>query len=142
MKLNQEEIKQIIPHRHPFLFIEEMVELRVREYGIGRKTFRDDDDFFKGHFPEKPVVPGVILIESMAQVGAVVLLSDPEFKGKLAFFTGIKNAKFRKSVFPGDTVDYHCEIHKIRGAFGFGHGKAFVNGELVCECEISFAVGS
>ncbi|MDY0074451.1 MAG: 3-hydroxyacyl-ACP dehydratase FabZ [Acholeplasmataceae bacterium] len=142
MRLTQEEIKKIIPHRDPFLFIDEMIELESLHRGVGIKYVRPDEAFFKGHFPGKPVMPGVLIIESLAQVGAVILLSHPDYAGKIAYFTGISNAKFRKSVLPGDMLELHCELTKIRRGFGFGQAKAFVNGELACETEISFAVGN
>jgi 3-hydroxyacyl-[acyl-carrier-protein] dehydratase len=141
MRLSQEEIKQIIPHRDPFLFIDEMIELDSLHHGVGIKYVKPTESFFQGHFPGKPVMPGVLIIESLAQVGAVVLLSHEDYKGKIAYFTAIKEAKFRKSVFPGDMLELHCELTKIRRGFGFGVAKAYVNGELACETEISFAVG-
>lgn len=141
MNLNLEEIKAIIPHRDPFLFLDEIIELQTLKKATGIKHVTDQEFYFKGHFPSKPVVPGVILVESLAQVGAVILLSDEKYKGKIAYFTGIKNAKFRKSVVPGDTLLLNCELTKIKGAFGFGSGKAYVNDELVCEVDISFAIG-
>lgn len=141
MKLTQDDIKAIIPHRDPFLFIDEMIELESLKYGIGVKHVKASDDFFRGHFPGKPVMPGVLIIESLAQVGAVILLSDQAYHGKLVYFTGISNAKFRKSVVPGDTLELHCTLNKIRRGFGFGTAKAYVNGDLVCETDISFAVG-
>jgi 3-hydroxyacyl-[acyl-carrier-protein] dehydratase len=142
MRLTQDEIKAIIPHRDPFLFIDEMIELDSLHRGIGIKYVKPEEAFFQGHFPGKPVMPGVLIIESLAQVGAVVLLSHPDYAGKIAYFTGISNAKFRKSVLPGDMLELHCELTKIRRGFGFGSAKAFVNGELACEADISFAVGS
>ena len=141
MTLTLEQIKQIIPHRDPFLYIDEMIELESLKYGVGLKYVSPDEAFFKGHFPQKPVMPGVIIIESLAQVGAVDLLSHSDYHGKIAYFTGISQAKFRRSVYPGDTLELHCELHKIRRGFGFGHAKAYVNKELVCEADISFAVG-
>lgn len=141
MNLNLEEIKAIIPHRDPFLFLDEIIELKTLDKAIGVKHVTENEFYFKGHFPNKPVVPGVVLVESLAQVGAVILLSDEQYKGKIAYFTGIKNAKFRKSVVPGDTLYLHCEVTKIKGAFGFGAGKAYVNNDLVCEVDISFAIG-
>ena len=142
MRLTQEEIKKIIPHRDPFLMIDEMIELDSLHTGVGIRYVRPDEPFFKGHFPEKPVMPGVLIIESLAQVGAVILLSRPDYAGKIAYFTGISKAKFRRSVFPGDTLELHCELTKMRRGFGFGLAKAYVNGELACETEISFAVGN
>lgn len=142
MRLSQDEIKAIIPHRDPFLFIDEMIELESLKKGIGIKYVSPDEPFFQGHFPGKPVMPGVLIIESLAQVGAVILLSHPDYAGKIAYFTGISNAKFRKSVLPGDMLELHCELTKIRRGFGFGTAKAFVNGELACETDISFAVGN
>lgn len=141
MRLSQEDIKKIIPHRDPFLFIDEMIELESLKYGKGLKYVKPDEAFFQGHFPGKPVMPGVIILESLAQVGAVVLLSHPDYHGKIAYFTGISETKFRKSVFPGDMLELHCELTKIRRGFGFGTAKAFVNGELACETNLSFAVG-
>ncbi|MCR3906384.1 MAG: 3-hydroxyacyl-ACP dehydratase FabZ [Tenericutes bacterium] len=141
MKLNKEEIKQIIPHRHPFLFLDEIIELESLKYGVGVKYVTEDDYFFEGHFPGKPVMPGVLIIESLAQVGAVILLSDPQYKNNIAYFTGIQKAKFRKSVVPGDKLILKCELTKIRKSFGFGLARAYVNDQLVCEAEISFAIG-
>ena len=140
--LNQTQIKQILPHREPFLLIDEITFLEPLKKAVGVKYVKIDEDYFRGHFPEKPVMPGVLIIESLAQVGAVALLSSATYQGKLAFFTGIESAKFRKSVLPGDILTLECEITRIRGPFGFGQGKAYVNGELVCEANISFAVGS
>jgi 3-hydroxyacyl-[acyl-carrier-protein] dehydratase len=141
MKLSLEQIKEIIPHRDPFLLLDEIIELDTFK-AIGIKHVTPDEFYFKGHFPGKPVVPGVILVESLAQVGAVIILSHDKYKGKIDYFTGIKNAKFRKSVLPGDTVYLHCEVTRIKGAFGFGKAEAYVNDELVCEAEVSFAVGA
>lgn len=141
MKLSLEQIKEIIPHRDPFLLLDEIIELDTFK-AIGIKHVTPNEFYFKGHFPGKPVVPGVILVESLAQVGAVIILSHDKYKGKIAYFTGIKNAKFRKSVLPGDTVYLHCEVTRIKGAFGFGKAEAYVNDELVCEAEVSFAVGA
>lgn len=140
--LDQNQIKQILPHRDPFLMIDEITFLEPLKKAIGVKHVKVTEDYFKGHFPNKPVMPGVLIIESLAQVGAVALLSSEAYQGKIAFFTGIESAKFRKSVLPGDELILECEITKVRGPFGFGYGKAFVNGELVCEANISFAVGN
>ena len=140
--LNQEQIKAILPHRDPFLLIDEIKSLDPLKKAVGVKYVKVSEDYFRGHFPSKPVMPGVLIIESLAQVGAVALLSSETYQGKIAFFTGIESAKFRKSVLPGDTLILECEITRIRGPFGFGSGKAYVNNELVCEANISFAVGN
>lgn len=140
--MNRDEIKAIIPHRDPFLFLDEIHELETLHRAVGIKYVKVDDYFFKGHFPEKPVMPGVLIIESLAQVGAVIILAHPEHKGKIVYFTGIKNAKFRKSVVPGDKLVLECTLTKLRSSFGFGAAKAYVDGTLVCEAEIAFAIGS
>ena len=140
MKLDQEQIKTIIPHRDPFLMIDEIIELESLKYGVGLKKVKQTDDYFKGHFPSKPVMPGVLIIEALAQVGAVILLSHPDYQGKIAYFTGIKSAKFRKNVLPGDTLTLKCELSRIKSGFGFGTATAYVDGQLVCQTEITFAV--
>lgn len=139
--MNQAEIKNILPHREPFLFLDEITELVSLKRAVGIKYITEDEFYFKGHFPGKPVMPGVIIIESLAQVGAVILLSHEDYRGKIAYFTGIQNAKFRKSVVPGDKLILECELTKFRSSFGFGTAKAYVDGQLVCEAELSFAVG-
>jgi 3-hydroxyacyl-[acyl-carrier-protein] dehydratase len=139
--MTREEIMQVIPHRDPFLFLDEIIELVPLKRAVGIKHITDKEYYFQGHFPGKPVMPGVIIIESLAQVGATILLTHPDYHGKIALFTGIKNAKFRKSVVPGDRLILECELTKIRSNFGYGVAKAYVLDQLVCETEISFAVG-
>ena len=138
--MTQEGIKAIIPHRDPFLLLDEITRLEVLKHATGIKHVKNDEDYFRGHFPEKPVMPGVLIVEALAQTGAVVILSSPEYKGKIAYFAGIKNAKFRKSVLPGDTLRLEVEITRLRGTFGIGEGKAFVGDEMVCEAELMFAI--
>ena len=138
--MTQEGIKAIIPHRDPFLLLDEITRLEVLKHATGIKHVKNDEDYFRGHFPEKPVMPGVLIVEALAQTGAVVILSSPEYKGKIAYFAGIKNAKFRKSVLPGDTLRLEVEITRLRCTFGIGEGKAFVGDEMVCEAELMFAI--
>lgn len=138
--LDQEAIKKIIPHRDPFLLIDEVTELVDLKFARGVKYVKPDEDYFRGHFPNEPVMPGVLILEAMAQVGAVIVLSDEKFRNKTAFFVSADNVRFRKKVLPGDKLEIEIELTKIRLNFGVGQGKAYVNGELVCEGTIKFAI--
>lgn len=138
--LNKEEILSIIPHRDPFMFLDEVSELIPLEYAKGSKIFTNDEHFFKGHFPDFPVVPGVILIEAIAQLGATAALTHEDYKNKIVYLTGISKVKIRKSVLPGDKVEFVCKLDKIKRGFGVGIGQAFVSDNLVCEARISFAI--
>ena len=148
--LNQEQIKEIIPHRDPFLLIDEVLEMEVGKRVVARKYIKADDFWFKGHFPEKPVTPGVLMIEMLAQAGAVCILSQPEFKGKIGLFAGIDKARFKLQVHPGDTLrlevvpgdvlDLEVEIIAQRGPVGVGKAIASVEGKRAVTCEIKFAV--
>ncbi len=140
MKYNSNEIQNIIPHRYPFQLIDRIVDGEEGKWAKGIKCVSVNEMYFCGHFPEKHVMPGVLMIEALAQVGAVALLSKEEHKGKLAFFAGIKNAKFRGIVEPGDTIELFCELSKQRGSIGVGNAKATVNEKVVCEAEIMFAL--
>ena len=134
------EIIDIIPHRYPFLLIDKV--LRIEENKITAiKNVTVNEHYFQGHFPVEPVMPGVLIIESLAQTGAVALLSRDEFKGKIAYFAGINNAKFRRKVVPGDTLRLEVELTKIRGKAGVGYGIAYVEDKKVCEGELTFIVG-
>ena len=138
--LNKEQIKEIIPHRDPFLLIDEVNELDVGKRVKATKYIKKDDFWFKGHFPEYPVTPGVLMVEMLAQAGAVALLSLPENKGKIGLFGGINNCKFRQQVVPGDTLELEVEIIKVRGPLGVGKGIATVSGKKAVSCEITFAI--
>lgn len=138
--LTKEQIKDIIPHRDPFLLIDEISEIEWGKSGVGIKHVRDDEYYFQGHFPGNPIMPGVLIVESLAQVGAVVILGLDEYKGKLALFAGVDNVKFKSIVRPGDDIVLKVEVVKIRFGIGFAHGQAYVNGELVCEADIKCAV--
>ena len=141
MSLGIKEIEAIIPHRHPFLLIDRIDELEpgVRATGVKNVTFHED--FFKGHFPAEPVMPGVLILEAMAQVGAVIILSVEENKGKTAFFGGMDKVKFRRKVVPGDVLDLECEVIKQKGPIGVAKATAKVNGELSVSAELTVVIG-
>ena len=135
------EIKEMIPHRYPMLLIDRVEELVVGERIIAKKNVTINEPFFQGHFPHEPVMPGVLIIEAMAQAGAVALLSLEEFKGKTAYFGGIDKAKFRKKVTPGDTLILEVELLKVKANAGMGKGIAKVDGKKVAEAELTFMIG-
>lgn len=139
--MNREQIMEVIPHRDPFLLIDTVEELEPGVRVVATKYMDPDSFWFKGHFPGHPVTPGVLMVEMLAQAGAVCALSMPENKGKLAFFGGIDKAKFRRQVLPGDTLRLEVEMTKIRGKFGYGNGTATVDGDRAVTCEIMFALG-
>ena len=138
--LNKEQIMEIIPHRDPFLLIDEVNELEVGKRVKATKYIKEDEFWFKGHFPDYPVTPGVLLVEMCAQAGAVALLALPENKGKIGFFGEINNCKFRKQVLPGDKLDIEVEITKVKGPIGIGKAVASVDGKKAVSAEISFAI--
>ena len=136
--LSLAQIKEIIPHRKPFLLVDSVDELEIGKKCVARKLWREDEYFFQGHFPEYPVVPGVLIVEALAQAGALAVLSMPEHKGKIAFFASIKEAKFKKQVRPNDELILTTEMNNLRSRSGTGHGIATLNGEIACECDIMF----
>ena len=140
MTLNIEQRKEIIPHRDPFLLIDEVTELEPGVSVTAKKYIKPDEDWFRGHFPGNPVQPGVLMIEMLAQAGAVCALCLPENKGKIAYFAGIDKARFRGVVKPGDTLELHVELTRKVGSIGYGKAVATVAGKRVVTAEISFAV--
>lgn len=139
--LNIKQIQEIIPHRYPFLLIDRIEDLEPGIKAVGYKNVTMNEYFFGGHFPSEPVMPGVLIIEALAQVGAVCLLSLEDLKGKIAYFGGIEKARFREKVIPGDVLRLEVEIIKRRGPIGIGSAKAFVGDKKVCEAELTFAIG-
>lgn len=140
MLLDINEIKKIIPHRYPFLLVDCIEEMEPGVKAVGYKNVTVNEPYFQGHFPEKPVMPGVLIVEALAQVGAVAVLSLEENKGKLAFFGGIDKAKFRRQVVPGDRLKLETEIIKCKGPMGVGRAIATVDGKTACEAEIKFMI--
>lgn len=142
MKLGIKEIQEIIPHRHPFLLIDCIEELEPGVRAVGYKSITFNEPQFAGHFPGQPVMPGVLMIEALAQVGAVAILSVEENRGKAAFFGGINNAKFKQMVMPGDRLKLECEIIKSKGPIGVGKAVATnAEGKVAVSAELTFVVG-
>ena len=140
MELNIEQIEALLPHRYPFLLVDRILECTPGQGAKGMKCVTANEPFFQGHFPGYKVMPGVLIIEALAQVGAVAILSVPENKGKLALFGGIKNARFKRQVRPGDVLELECELTAQRGPVGFGTATATVNGKSGCKAELTFAL--
>ena len=138
--MNINEIKEILPHRYPFLLVDKVEEITESKV-VAYKNVTINEPFFQGHFPEKPIMPGVLILEALAQLGAVSILSMDEFKGKIPMFAGADKVKWRKPVLPGDRLDLSCEIIKLRGPIGIGKAVATVDEKKVCEAEIMFAIG-
>ncbi len=140
--LNASQIMEIIPHRQPFMLLDTIEELEPGRRVAARKCVSYNEPYFAGHFPQEPVMPGVLIVEAMAQAGAAAMLSLPEMKGKTAYFAGIHSAKFKQKVVPGDVLELEVEIIKIKGTMGIGKGTAAVRGKLAAAAEIMFAIGS
>ena len=133
-------IRKIIPHRYPFLLIDRIVELDAGRRAVGIKNVTANEPFFTGHFPDFPIMPGVLIVEAIAQVGAVAMLSDPDQGGQLALFAGIDKVRFKRQVMPGDTIRLEVELGQVRRTIGSGSGVATVDGELACRGEFMFAL--
>ncbi|TQS72188.1 3-hydroxyacyl-ACP dehydratase FabZ [Ornithinibacillus gellani] len=134
------DIKEIIPHRYPFLLVDRVLEMEEGKRVVGLKNVSFNEPFFQGHFPEYPVMPGVLIIESLAQVGAIAVLGKEENKGKIGFLAGVDKCRFKRQVKPGDQLRLEVEITRVKGPIGKGKGKATVDGEVACEAEITFAI--
>lgn len=139
---NTAEIMEIIPHRYPFLLLDTVEELEPGVRALAKKCVTVNEPFFQGHFPGNPVMPGVLIIEALAQAGAVAILSLPEWKGKTAYFASINSAKFRQKVVPGDVLMLETTLIKVKGPIGIGKAVATVNGKVAAEAELTFAIGN
>lgn len=139
--LGIKEIEEILPHRHPFLLVDKIEMLEPGVKAIGYKAVSFDESYFRGHFPQEPVMPGVLIVEALAQVGAAAILSLEELKGKTAYFGGINSCRFKKKVVPGDVIRLEVEIIKRKGPIGVGKAVATVDGKVAVAAELTFAIG-
>ena len=140
MQLNSNEIAQILPHRYPFALVDRIIDGEEGKFARGIKCVSAGEPYFCGHFPQQHVMPGVLILEAMAQVGAVLLLSEPENRGKIALFAGVNSARFKRQVIPGDVLDMTCTLVRRRGPLGVGQCEAKVDGEVVCTAELMFVI--
>ena len=139
--LNVKQIEEILPHRHPFLLVDAIEDYVPGEYAVGYKCVTFREDFFCGHFPQEPVMPGVLIIEALAQTGAVAILSKEENKGKIAYFGGIDKCRFKQKVVPGDKLRLETRIIKQKGPVGIGEAIATVDGKVAAKAELTFMIG-
>jgi 3-hydroxyacyl-[acyl-carrier-protein] dehydratase len=139
LPLGSAEIRNLIPHRYPFLLVDRIEELEPGVRAVGIKNVTQNEPFFQGHFPDYPVMPGVLVVEAMAQVGAVGVMAGGEHQDKLALFAGIDGVRFRRQVLPGDVLRMEVEIERLKGRVGRGRGRATIGEERVCEAELMFA---
>ena len=142
MELNIEEIQRVLPHRYPFLLIDKITDCMPGQQASGIKCVTVNEPFFGGHFPEYKVMPGVLILEAMAQVGAVAILTVPENAGKLVLFGGVKNARFKRQVRPGDVLELSCQLTAQRNGIGFGTAEARIDGALAAKAELTFALSN
>jgi 3-hydroxyacyl-[acyl-carrier-protein] dehydratase len=138
--LDVNQIKEVIPHRYPFLLIDQVIEMEEGKRVVAKKNVTINEPFFQGHFPNHPVMPGVLIVEALAQAGAVAMLQKEENQGKIGFLAGIDSCRFKRQVVPGDTLMLEVEITRLKGPIGKGKAKATVDGKTACEAEIMFAI--
>lgn len=138
--MDSQEIKDIIPHRYPFLLVDKVLEVEEEKRVVGLKNVTINEPFFQGHFPDYPVMPGVLILEALAQVGAIAVLGMEKNKGKIGFLAGVDKARFKRQVKPGDQLKLEVEITRVKGPIGKGKGTATVDGEVACSAEITFAI--
>lgn len=140
MELNSNQIQEILPHRYPFLLVDRITDMEPGKWAKGIKCVSANEMHFLGHFPEKHIMPGVLIMEALAQTGAVAILSQEEHKGKIVVFGGIKNCRFKQQVVPGDVLELYCEMTAVKGPAGFGKAVAKVDGKVAAQGEISFVI--
>ena len=142
MELNSNQIQEILPHRYPFQLVDRITDYEAGKWAKGVKCVSVNEMQFCGHFPSQHVMPGVLVIEALAQVGAIAILTEDENKGKIVFFGGIKNARFKKQIIPGDVIEMECELTERKGPIGYGKATAKVDGKVAVVAELTFAIGA